>query len=71
MVHGGILPSEEEGKDNSTNTEAEIEDQLDAFMRKAHGKGLDDVVNDVDDNYVRDGGTWELLYLVSTHQIHI
>ena len=67
MVHGGILPSEEECEDNSANTESEIEDQLDAFLRKAHGKGLDDV----DDNYVRDGGTWELLYLVSTHEIHI
>ena len=65
MVHGGILPSEEEG--TPTNTESQIEEQLDAFLKKAHGKGLDDV----EENSVRDGGAWELLYLVSTHKIHI
>ena len=65
MVHGGIIPREGNGVEDADTLESkdspEIEDQLDQFLRSAHGRGL----GDIDEGYVRDGGGWELLYLVS------
>ena len=64
MVHGGVLPREGNGIEDVDTPESkdspEIEDQLDHFLRSAHGRGL----GDNDEGYVRDGGGWELLYLV-------
>ena len=66
MIHGGILPpEEEEGKEDESDKcnmdDTGIEEQLDAVLKKSHGKGLDDIDPE---SVKKTPGGWELLYLV-------